>query len=431
MTPRRLLITAFTALLAAWPLTGAIAQEAPPLASPTPVTGHLDLAAMALDQADLPPGYHQLQYDDEGYTPGNRMAAIQFAGAIPDETIAGTGIAWFYSSSFDAEDHSGFIYVYLEEYPSEEAVSAGFALFEDEPRMAPEIQTQDLPGPVAGQDPKETTVGTYTDPDDPTLSSHFVDASFRVGRVRAGVTVETYGEAPPPDPALVEELAATLAGRVEAVLAGQALPGIDLALPTRMLPLFETWPWPGNSLEGHKSADEFLGSSGLPSQFAADYQAGYARFASVGSVPEVMAHTPPYITVEVAEFASPEAALGMLDVAEELPPRHEGGQHSRTIAPSPSIGGVDQVRAFHTSRVGVEEPPLPPLSGYELLFALGNQLVVVNVEVDDPDRSAALTQAEAIALELAAQQVACLGADEPCGPGQGPPALAMSASPTP
>jgi len=87
------------------------------------------------------------------------------------------------------------------------------------------------------------------------------------------------------------------------VLAGQAPPGIDLGLPTRVLPLFETWPWPGNSLEGYKSADEFLGPRGAAAQFAADYRSGYTCFASVGSVPEVMVHTPPYIQVEVAEFA--------------------------------------------------------------------------------------------------------------------------------
>ena len=170
--------------------------------------------------------------------------------------------------------------------------------------------------------------------------------------------------------------------------------------------------------------------SGAHSRFAADYQTGYARFASVGSVPEVMAHTPPYVTVEVAEFASPEAALEVLAVAEELPPRHEGLEYSRTIAPNPAIEGVDQVRAFHTSRVGLEEPPLPPLLGSELVFALNNHLVVVNVEVDLPHRRAALARAEAIALPLAAQQADCLRADEPCGPVEIPAILGASAPPT-
>jgi hypothetical protein len=246
--------------------------------------------------------------------------------------------------------------------------------------------------------------------------------------VRAGVTVETLGDAPP-EPAPVEELAATLAGRIEAVLAGQAPPGVDLGLPTRMLPLFESWPWPGNSLEGYKSADEFLGPSGAVAGFAADYRGGYTRFASAGSVPEVMVHTPPYIQVEVAEFASPEASRGVLDVAEELPPRHAGSPATRTVAPSPALAGVDQVRAFHTSRIGPEDPPLPPLPGYELVFVLGSRLVVVTVEVDVPDRSAALVQAEVGAVALATQQADCLRGDKPCGPVQVPAALAVSATP--
>ena len=55
----RLLITAFTAFLVAWPLAGAVAQEATLVASSVPASGHLDLAAMALNLADLPTGYHQ------------------------------------------------------------------------------------------------------------------------------------------------------------------------------------------------------------------------------------------------------------------------------------------------------------------------------------------------------------------------------------
>jgi len=433
MNRRRLLIAAFTALLVAWPLAGAIAEEAAPVASSVPAPGHLNLAAMTLDQADLPAGYRQLRYDDEGYTPGDRMALIQVGDEAETAAIAATEIAWFYSSTFQAEDGSSSIYVYLEEYPSEEAVAAGFAYFEDEcapPDCLTEggMEVHDLPGPTAGEAPKETTVGSYPDWDDPTQTRRFVDASFRVGRVRAGVTVETLGDIPP-DPALVEELAATLAGRIEAVLAAQAPPGIDLGLPTRMLPLFETWPWPGNSLEGYKSADEFLGPRGAAAQFAADYRSGYARFASVGSVPEIMSHTPPYIQLEVAEFASPAAALRVLGVAEELPPRHAGSQPTRDAAPSPASLGVDQVRAFHTSRVGPEEPPLPPLPGYELVFALGSRLIVVTVEVDVPDRTAALAQAEAAAVALATQQADCLRADEPCGPVQVPAALAVSATP--
>ena len=55
-----------------------------------------------------------------------------------------------------------------------------------------------------------------------------------------------------------------------------------LRLPGRVLPLFAAWPWPGNSLEGHKDAKEFLGPTGAPAAFALEYRAGYAAFAAAG-----------------------------------------------------------------------------------------------------------------------------------------------------
>ena len=428
----RLAVAWLFAVLTLGPASGA-AQQATPAASPAaPPTavGRLDLAAMALDRADLPTGYRQLQYDDEGYTPGDRVAVIQFGDAAEAEAVAATGIAWFYSSTFQAEDGSGWIYVYLHEYPSEEAAAAGFAYFEDD--LPPEGgELRDLPGPAAGEAPKETTVVTY-DADGERRAG--ADATFRVGRVLAGVAVDAVGDAPP-DPALVEDLAAELARRVEAVLAGQAPPGIDLGLPRLMLPLFEAWPWPGNSLEGHKGADEFLGSEGPPARFAADYRSGYARFASAGSVPEVMLHTPPYVDVEVAELVSAEAARAVLAVAEELPQRHYGNLVAREPAPGPALPGVNGARAFRTARPPSADPTLDTLDlkGYEIVFALGRRLVVVHVWVEVQDRRVNPAQAEAVALDLATQQADCLRAGGPCGPVRVPAALAagLAAEATP
>jgi len=445
MTARRVppVVAWLLAVLTLWPALGA-AQQATPAASPAAAPtagGRLDLAAMALDRGDLPAGYRLLHFDDEGYTPGDRVAVIQWGDEADStaEEMAATGIAWFYSSTFQTEDGSSWIYVYLHEYPSEAAVGAGFAYFEDE-CVPPDCgltageELRDLPGPTAGETPKETTVGTSPDPGDPTQTRRFAVATFRVGRVLAGVEVATVGGTPP-ESALVEDLAAKLARRIEAVLAGQAPPGIDPVLPTLMLPLFETWPWPGNSLEGHKGADEFLGSSGAPARFAADYRHGYTRFASAGSVAEVVTHTPPYVDVEVAEFGSPEVARAVLAVAEQLPQRHFGNPPARDPGPSPALPGVDGVRAFRTERPGLPDHGVPPLDlvGHEIVFALGPRLVVVHVQVDVQDRRVTPAGAEAVALDLAAQQADCLRASGPCGPVRVPTALAelaVSATPT-
>lgn len=402
--------------------SGAAAQEASPAAV---LGGRLDLAAMALDRSDLPAGYRQRIYDDEGYTPGDRIAAIQFGGAVSAAEIAATGVAWFYSSTFQTEDGTGVIYIYLSEFPSESAVDAGFALFEDERRwtFAGE-EYRDESGPVAGDAPKEITVGTYDDSTDPTRSEQSIDATFRVGRVLAGVAVIAFGEAPPPEPGLAEALAATLAERIAAVLAGRTPPGIDLALPGLILPLFTAWPWPGNSLEGHKDAEEFLGASGSPARFATEYRSGYAAFASAGSAAGGMIHDPPYLDVAVAEFASPVAALGVLNVVEELLQRHDGRPIARDPAPAPLLPGVDGVRAFRSERPSTGAVDSLHLIGSEVAFVLGSRFVIVSVLVDALDPLATPEQAAAVALDLAAQQADCLRAAGPCGPVRVPAELA-------
>jgi hypothetical protein len=399
--------------------------------SPIATSGtRLDLAAMALDGADLPAGFRQRFFDNEGYTPGERIAAIQFGGTVSEAEIEATGVTWFYSSTFQTDDDTQMIYVYLNEFPDEDAVEAGFAFFEDESRLAyPGDDSRDEPGPVAGQVPKEITVGTFTDRADPARSERYVDATFRVDRVLAGVVVIAFGEAPAPESTLVESLAATLAERIEMVLAGQAPPDIDLTLPTRMLPLFETWPWPGNSLEGHKSATDVFGAGGPLARFGADYQSGYAAFASAGSAPGGMIHDPPYIDVAVARFASPASAMGVLEEAEALLQRHDGRPIARTEQPAPSMTGVEEVRLFSSDRPATGEPGSLHLIGSEVAFVQGPWLVVVSVQVDARDATTSPEQAEAIALDLAAQQRDCLGSETTCGPVRIPDVLTEPATP--
>jgi hypothetical protein len=218
----------------------------------------LDLAGMALDQSNLPPGYHLKRFDDEGYTPGHRMAAIQFGDRISVATLEPLGIVQFYSSTFFTDDESSSIYVYLTDYEDEAAVQAGFDFFEDEsafPGGPPE--REDQPGPVAGDSPKEITVESDAAGSPPL---YVVDATFRVDRILAGVAVTSNVEAPATD--LVETLATALAERIEAVLQGETPVGVDPAMQQLSLKLFATWPWPGNSLEGYKNAEEFLGADG-------------------------------------------------------------------------------------------------------------------------------------------------------------------------
>jgi hypothetical protein len=372
---------------------------------------------MALSEEDLPSEFRQRFFDNEGYTPADRIAAIQLADMVSSEEIMATGIAWFYSSTFQTDDNLHLIYVYLSEFATAADVEKGFAFFEDEQRFASEgWESDDQAGPVAGSTPKETTVSTYTDPMFASNTEHDIDATFRVGRVLAGVAVISYGAAPPPEPALAESLAARLAARIEMVLAGEAPPGIDLSLPERMLPVFATWPWPGNSLEGHKSAEDFLGDMGSAAEFASHYESGYAVFASAGSTVEGKVHDPPYIDIAVARFASADAALGVLDAAESFLRRHDGAAATRLAIPSPQVSGADSVRAFRVDRPNMGDPDSLHLTGTEIVLVQGNVLVVISVLVDADDPLATPEQADAIALDLVGQQSACLQAEDVCGP---------------
>jgi len=416
------IVLAFAPVLAI--ALSAIAQEASPVVPW--VVDRLDLAAMALEASDLPDGYRQERFDDEGYTPGHRIAAIQTGGTISQAAVTATGVTWYYSSTFRHPNGTDWVLSYLSEFPNADAVTAGFALFEDEERLAShDEEHRDGPGLSAGEAPKESTFGAYPDPATPARRVRYIDATFRVGRVLAGVVVteSRVGEASSPDPVLVEALASTLVKRIEAVLARQVRSGIDLRLPTQMLPLFATWSWPGNSLEGHKSAEEFLGWVRKPAAFAPHYRAGYAVFASVGSAPGGMVHDPPYVDVAVAEFATTEAAAGVLATAEALLQRHFGRTVARDEVAAPTVPGVESARAFHSDRPATGGPESLHLMGYEVVVVQGTTLVVVSVQVDADDLRASLAQAEAAALDLAGQQVACLGSDAPCGVVQVPAAF--------
>jgi hypothetical protein len=372
----------------------------------------LDLAAMALDQSDLPPEYHLKRFDDEGYTPGHRLAAIQFGDRISRQTLEPLGIVQFYSSIFFTDDESRSIYVYLTEYEDEAAVQAGFDFFEDEAALpGGPAESEDQPGPIAGDSPKEMTVGSDAADSPPT---HFLDATFRVGRILAGVTVSSNGEAPATD--LVETLANALAERIAVVLRGGTPAGVDPAMQQLSLKLFATWPWPGNSLEGYKNAEEFLGADGGLPEFADDYLGGYARFASAGSVDRDVQHEPPYIDLVVVEFAAPEAALGVLEASGELPTLHYGNPLSRTPVADPAIDGADAAKAFVLHRDPLEGVAGSfELTGYNVVFVAGTRLVTISILSDAFDTGLRSEDLEATVLDLAAQQLTCLGQEADCG----------------
>ncbi len=372
----------------------------------------LDLAAMALEQGDLPAGYHQRRFDEEGYTPGHRMAAIQFGDQIPSAELEDLGIVRFYSSTFFSEDQSDQIYIYLTEYESDAAAHLGCDYFENESNFGfPSVESEDLPGPTAGASPKEITVSTDSRE---TTPFYGVDATFRVGRVLAGVQAGSIEGMP--EVSFIEELATALEGRIATVHAGEAPEGVNFALSRMSLDLFGTWPWPGNSLEGYKSAEELLGADGGLPQFHSAYLGGYIRFASAGSVDTVVQHEPPYIDLLIAEFTDEESALGVLDASGELPTLHYTNVLTRTPVDAPSVEGADGVLAFAVHRDPIEDVADSfELAGYEVAFTVGTRVVTITVLGDVLDTRLSPEDLRAIALDLAEQQSSCLQESEECG----------------
>ncbi|MBX3069524.1 MAG: hypothetical protein KF883_03350 [Thermomicrobiales bacterium] len=385
----------------------------------------LDLAAMALEQSDLPDGYRQHQFDNEGYTPGHRMAAIQFGDQIPVAELEPLGIVQFYSSTFFTDDETGSIYVYLTEFENEAAVQAGFDYFEDEGSSESATpESEDLAGPAAGEAPKEITISG----DSQGASSwQFVDATFRVDRILAGVMLLSDAETPSVD--LAEELAAALADRIETVLRGDAPGGVEPAVRAQSLKLFDTWPWPGNSLEGYKNAGEFLGAGEGLSQFSPDFLSGYTRFASAGSIERLIQHEPPYIDLAIALFASEEAAHGALEASAELP-LHYSNPVFRTPEEDPAIEGVDAAVAFTLHRDPIEGVSDSfELIGYNVVFVSGSQLVSISILSDILNTKVSVDDLREIVLDLAAQQASCLMQDGECGGPEVPLALADVGAP--
>ena len=425
-----LFVLALIGLVATGPTRGSRAQDATPAATPT-AGDRLDLAAMALDTAALPSGVAaRLQY--EWYVRGDQFADYSNGVFTPAE-VAATGLIRFYESALLLADGQQTVRSYLSEYPTPEAAAAGFALLEDEARsLPPGASVEDRAGPEAGEAPSETTVGTYRFPDGPEFQ--VVDATFRVGRLIAGVAVEAPGGAAPPDPALAETLAAALERRITAVLGGQAPAGVDPSLPARLLPL-DALDVPARgrlpfTYEGYLSASDAMApeGAGTPNADAgaaaspvaaagAGYDSGYRRSVALLFVDEPEPTLAEALTVAVLDFASPAAAAAALGAAGAFPlsapvmPIYEAEPAAGAPVPGADATGAYRARSFEGG----------PVDSYRLAFVVADRLAVVEVANAVPAENA-----EAIARDLAAQQAACLTGGGACAAVEVPAVLATA-----
>ena len=438
MIPGRAMIVFLTFLLGAWPFLAAAQDATPGMSSGMP----LDLAAMALAPDDVPTGY----FDDysEWWVPADAFSELVLGGAATPP-----GLERVYQTFYFSPDELAGIHTYLYEFASPEEATAGVGIVDEALRPPlPEgtvVGPTQAPGPDLGDDPRVMTFVTYDTWAAGGPRVDVVAASFRRDRLIAGVAVERYTDPPPAgspvaelatpiagDPAqedLATSLAASLDDRITTVLAGEAPAGVDVALSDALLPLDQLVDVSTPVFGGYKAGIDLLrcgvcGEENSLLPFADAALGGFSRGVVVGPVVDGEP-TPPFVSMAVSEFASPEAALEVLDAIRQAPNDRPTSapfpRGTRTLAADPEIPGSTAALAFQGSLD--EEDPNAPVDSAGVDFVAGNRLVTVDVQGGLPAE-----EAMAAAVDLATQQAACLAADEACASVTLPPSLSGEGS---
>jgi hypothetical protein len=430
---RRATFALLTLLLGFWPFLTA-AQDATPTASSR---APLDLAAMALAPEDVPEGY----FDDysEWWVPAKAFSELTLGGAATPP-----GLERVYQSFYIEPNGGAAIHNYLYEFASPEEATAGAEIVDAALRPPlPEgtvVGPTHAPGPNLGDDPGVLTLVTYDTWAAGGPRADVVAASFRRNRLVAGVAVEWYIDPPAPgtpvakvatpitaNPAqeeLANQLATTLDERITTVLAGQTPAGVDSALAELVLPLDQLVDNQREVFGGYKAGIDLLrcgicGEENTLLPFADETLAGFSRTVFVGTPLDGEAQ-PPFVSVALTTFASPEAAQGVLEAIRQAPnDRPTPGpipRGNRTLVEDPVIPEVTAALAFQSTLD--EEDPSAPVDSAGVDFVSGNRLVTVDVQggLSGEDALAA-------AVDLASQQAACLAAGGPCATMSSPPSL--------
>jgi hypothetical protein len=418
-----------------------VAQETTPAGAPlTMASGALDLAAMAPVAEELPPGFVRLYGGN--YAPGSFYGTI-YRTDISPEGLQAAGLQRTYEDSYTSFDAPISIGIFFDEYATPAGAEQGFAIFEGLSQASPDatvLSSVTLPTPNVGDEPALATAIVARYPDG--IIGESVNATFRLGNLIIGVWEERYtvrDDSGTPvatptlgvaDPQMVQDIAdlsATLVARAEAVLAGVVPPGIDPMLERQMLPLQNA---PGaassQSWEGYRDGRVVLGYDGSLSKMADTVLAGYGRTVALTPAPD---YPPPYLAVTLSDFTSPEAAEAALEAVRATPadlptPGPFARGTARDLVADPEIPGADAALAFGSALD--QENPDTPTDSARVVFVSGSQMAAVDVQ-----GASSAEAALASAVDLAAQQAACLAADAPCRMLNLPVALAAPMAATP
>ena len=354
------------------------------LAQPTPQTaGSIDagtraqLAAMVPGAEDLPVGY---QFVGETFLSADEVVS----GTLDAAALVDAGFVTQYVSVYENPDSGSRIRTYVSAWSDAPAAEAGFTLVEDEAVVAPDAALQDSEAGV-GENPRETTIGTYTLEDGTSVGS--ADVTFRRDSLLAGVAVET-ADGSAADAEMATELATRLDERIETVRNGETPAHTDLELPSRVISVAD---------QGEVLQAGFLGPAEVENIYGV--QGSGLSGIYVSWVESVMVGDPaasaPVVAVGTTMFGTPEDASITVQQSAELFTPLPNQQPVEDV----SLEGADAVQAFRYSSGNAEGNTL---DSYRVVFSTGTSLSVIDVQGADSETAAA----EA-ATGLASAQLAC------------------------
>lgn len=370
----------------------AAAQQATPPASlagtSVDVALRAAMASITLDESALPGGY---DFDGETFLTAEQSTA----GSVDAAALTDAGFVSQYVSVYTDEEETGRIRTYVTAWTDAAAAETGFAVIEDETRTIADGELTDAETSV-GEEPREVTSGTYTDPSDAATVVSTVDLTFRIDRYLVGVAVESTGGTAP-DPAIADSLAAELEGRATAALGNENPERTDLALVPSVLPLSGL----GIELQaGFLSPVEVEGLYGLQGSALGGFDATWSEAVGLGTDDNLA----PYVAVGVTTFGGDADATAVVEQASELTPAISGVE----AADAPTIEGASQTVAF---RFPSPATGADTIDSYRVMFAAGATVGVIDVQgASSPE------VAEQAALDLATTQVGCFGAETCAAP---------------
>jgi hypothetical protein len=355
----------------------ALAQPTPGFADSIDAETRAQLAAMVPGAEDLPVGY---QFVGETFLSADEVVT----GRLDAAALADAGFITQYVSVYENPESSSRIRMYVSAWNDASAAEAGFSLVEDEAVVAPDGAFQDSEAGV-GEDPRETTTGTYTLEDGTSVGS--ADVTFRRDNLLAGVAVETT-DGSTADAGMATELATRLDERIETVQNGESPAHTSLELPSRVISVAN---------QGEVLQAGFLGPAEVENIYGV--QGSVLSGLDVSWVESVMFGDPagnaPVVAVGTTTFGTPQDASTAVQQSAELFTPLANQQAVEDV----SLEGADAVQAYEYSSGNAEGNAL---DSYRVVFSTGTSLSVIDVQGAGSDVVAGET-----ATRLASAQLAC------------------------